>query len=257
MITIQLLGGHGNQLFQWAFGMAQAKWLGVKLQLNTSKLGGNRPYTLNQWTAEKSDVPYQVEPTVREQGMPYNPALANSIKNGDVIQGYWQTEKYFQGVEEELQALRPRATNNAALEAIFSSTQPVAVHVRRGDYTREPHASFHGNLGLEYYNNAFNYIIERILRPTFFIFSDDPQWCREHFTSEGRRSVVVVEPLEEAADIQAMSLCKHNIIANSSFSWWGAYLGKKGDRVVVAPKNWFQSKDEDARDIVPERWVRL
>jgi hypothetical protein len=252
MITIQLIGGHGNQLFQWAFGMAQAKRLGVRLQLNTSKLGGARPYSLNQWTAEKSDVPYKIEPTVREQGMPYNPTLANSIKNGDVIQGYWQTEKYFEGIEPELMALRPRATNNAALSEIFHVAQPVAVHVRRGDYLKEPHASFHGNLGLEYYNSAFNYILERVPRAKFFIFSDDPAWCREHFSGSA-----VVESFEEAADIHAMSLCKHNIIANSSFSWWGARLNKHEGRIVIAPKNWFQSSGEDSRDIVPERWVRL
>jgi hypothetical protein len=251
MITIQLLGGHGNQLFQWAFGMAQAKRLGVKLQLNTSKLGGNRPYTLNQWTAEKFDVPYQIEPTVREQGMPYNPALANSIKNGDVIQGYWQTEKYFQGIEEELLALRPRVTNNALLENIFNTMQPVAVHVRRGDYMREPHASFHGNLGMDYYREAMKHISDRVRHAKFFIFSDDPPWARENFGG-----CTIVEPTEEASDIQAMSLCKGGIvIANSSFSWWGAYLGK--NRIVVAPKNWFQSKDEDARDVVPERWTRI
>jgi glycosyl transferase family 11 len=251
MITMLLQGGHGNQLFQWAFGMAQAKRLGVKLQLNTSKLGGARPYSLNQWTAEKIEVPYYVEPTVREQGMPYNPTLANSIKNGDVIQGYFQSEKYFTGIEADLVALRPRVTNNALLENIFNTFQPVAVHVRRGDYLREPHKSFHGNLGLDYYREAMRYVSNRVRRAKFFIFSDDPQWCRDRFDT-----CTIVEPTEEASDIHSISLCKHSIIANSSFSWWGAYLGKK-DRVVVAPKNWFQSMEEDARDVVPERWTKI
>lgn len=252
MITIQLLGGHGNQLFQLAFGLAQAKRLGVKLQLNTSKLGGHRVYNLDQWQIQTPVVPYQIDPTVREQGMPYNPTLADSIKNGDVIQGYWQTEKYFESVEAELLALRPRVTANALLENIFNIMQPVAVHVRRGDYMREPHASFHGNLGMDYYREGMKYIYDRVRHAKFFIFSDDPQWARENFDG-----CTIVEPSEEASDIQAMSFCKGGIItANSSFSWWGAWLGKK-DRIVVAPKNWFQSKDEDARDIVPERWVRI
>jgi hypothetical protein len=206
---------------------------------------------LNQWNGDKLEVPYAVQPNVSEVGMPFNPSIANSIVNGDVIQGYWQSEKYFQGVEEELTALRPRATNNAALEAIFSEIQPVAVHVRRGDYTREPHASFHGNLGMDYYREAMKYVTDRVRHTKFFIFSDDSTWCEENFKGH-----YIVHPTEEAADIQAMSLCKSAIIANSSFSWWGAYLGKR-DRIVVAPKNWFQTSSEDARDIVPERWIKI
>lgn len=179
MITIQLLGGHGNQLFQYAFGLAQAKRLQTTLQLNTSKLGGARPYSLDQWQIQTSVTPYQGEPTVREQGVPYNPTLANGVKNGDVIQGYWQTEKYFEGIEADLLALRPRATANMLLENIFNTVQPVAVHVRRGDYMREPHASFHGNLRMDYYREGMKYISDRAHHAKFFIFSDDPQWARK------------------------------------------------------------------------------
>lgn len=264
MITIQLLGGHGNQLFQWAFGLAQAKRLGTKLQLNTSLLRGDRPFSLNQWNLDLLSVPYQVQATFREQGMPYNPDLANTIKNGDVIQGYWQTEKYITSIEDELFALGPRETDNRTLELVQNPPTSVAVHVRRGDYLKEPHKSFHGNLDWEtYYKPAMDYVRSKVEDPKFYIFTDDPKWVRWSWPTE---DTVVIDPTTEAADIFSMALCRHAITANSSFSWWGAHLGdirdgrrrhRTEDRVVVAPKNWFQSTEEDARDIVKTGWVKI
>lgn len=254
MITMKLLGGHGNQLFQWAFGLVQAKRLNTRLQLNTSALRGNRPFSLHQWTFPRIDVPYQTDVTVRELSMPYNPFFMDSVKSGDVIQGYFQTEKYFQGLESEIRSLlRPQVTDNGTLEKIYNATNPVAFHVRRGDYLMEPHKSFHGNLDAGYYQKALSYILERVSNPKIFVFSDDPEWCRSAFPQFD-----VVTPTQEAEDIYSMSQCKHAVIANSSFSWWGSWLGDdKKNRIVVAPRNWFQSKDEDSRDIVPERWVKI
>jgi hypothetical protein len=262
MITSILLGGAGNQLHQLAFGLAQARRLNTQLQLDISRLGGYRLYTLDQWDKPGCWVttPWKSQPTVREASLSYNKTLVDSIKDGDILEGYWQTEKYTTNILSDLMNLRPRVTNYISDYQIFKAKNSVAVHVRRGDYLTEPHKSFHGNLGREYYKIAMDYVRERVEDPTFFIFTDDPDWVRESWYTDfslGREAVL--DPGVEAADIFSMSLCEHAIIANSSFSWWGAWLGgPRAGRIVIAPKNWFApAANQDDRDIVPERWVRL
>lgn len=255
MITIKLMGGMGNQMWQYAFGLAQARRLGVELQVDTSHLGGKRPLALNQWQIELNLVERQM-PTITEQGMGYNQELVNRIKDGDVLQGYWQNEKYINSIEEDLRefVFVPRASINRSLKLLNSNS--VAVHIRRGDYLQEPHKSFHGVLSLKYYLDAFTRIWdERGLDAQFFIFSDDTEWVKKEFGSE--RFIFMPSKLE-AEDIYLMSLCKHAVIANSSFSWWGAWLGDgKENRIVIAPKKWFDQANEDYSGIVPDRWVKI
>jgi hypothetical protein len=260
MITVKLMGGMGNQMFQYAFGLAQARRLWVGLQLDTTVLGGHRPYQLQQWGI---DVPLveRITPTIREQGMPYNPKLVEQIKNGDCLEGYWQSEKYFESIRINLRTVfSPKDGPSIRAEALYSDiTKPnsVAVHIRRGDYLLEPHKSFHGVLGWEYYKAGMNYIRERVENPKFFFFSDEPEWVREHFyTDFSLGEQIVVESGLEAEDIYMMALCSHSIIANSSFSWWGGWLGNNQDRIVIAPKKWFNT-DIDTSDLIPDRWVRL
>jgi len=136
---------------------------------------------------------------------------------------------------------------------IRAEKYPVFVHVRRTDYLKEPHASFHGNLSLDYYEEGMRSIKKAFPDATFFIFSDDPIWCKQNFPDD-----VAICGTKDYEDLYLQSLCRSAIIANSSFSFWGAWLGpyQKGG-VVIAPKNWFKSTAVDSSDIVPDRWVRI
>lgn len=261
MITVKLMGGMGNQMFQYVMGLQQSLIHKTKLQLDVSPLGGTRPFQLGQW-----QIPFDVCPpqktTIYETGMRYNQATVDCIKNGDVLQGYWQSEKYFSNFErmEVRKMFCPAGLPTERAKALYNGLtgdEAVAVHVRRGDYLVEPHKSFHGVLDMRYYQRAISLIQVRTLNPQFFLFSDDPAWCKQQF--KGLADVVVVETGQEAEDIYLMAHCKHAIIANSSFSWWGAWLGEwQKDRTVIAPKKWFTDEaKQDYSDIVPERWLKI
>lgn len=259
MITVVLQGGAGNQLFQYGFGLAQARRLNTQVQFDATRLAANRPFSLGQWNIDSFNLSSRLKPTVQEQGMPYNQQLVDSIKDGDVIQGYWQSEAYLESVKEDLLSIKPLDRRRYLEDEILKEENSVAIHVRCGDYLVEPHKSFHGNLGWEYYGAAIQHIKERISNPKFFLFTDDPRRVSELFYTDYTPNYMIVEPGSEAADIYAMSMCDHVITANSSFSWFGAWLGDpRSNEIVIAPKNWFgPSSKEDASDVCPPRWVRL
>lgn len=248
-------------LFQSAFAMAQAArfqtgWNVDKSLLN--KAATVRSYTLDQWQMIPADAGIKM-PTVCEEGMAYNQTLVDRIEDGDVLKGYWQSERYFISIKDEIyQRFKPRKEPDIRQVAGVVS---VAVHVRRGDYLIEPHKSFHGNLSWEaYYKPAMDYMRERFADPYFFIFTDDPTWVRENWYTDfslGRQ--IVMDPGPEAQDIWLMANCNHAIIANSSFSWWGAYLGEQFNksRIVIGPKQWFDKGPKDTQDIMPERWRKI
>lgn len=260
MITVKLMGGMGNQMFQYAFGAACAARLNTQIELDPSMLGGERPFNLGQWSMYLS---LANKPTnVFELGMGYNQKLVDSIKDGDVLQGYWQSEKYFAKLIPD--ALRQVFVPFAPLPDIPGmppiGENSVAVHVRRGDYLKEPHKSFHGNLDSSYYGPAIDVIEQAVDYPQYFIFTDDPEWVREKWCTELSVNQEFVMPIiSEAHTLHLMGLMQHAIIANSSFSWWGAWLGdEKTDRVVIAPEKWFANMGGDNySDIVPERWLKI
>lgn len=257
MITARFMGRLGNQMFEYAMARAQAKRLGVELGLDTTLYRVDHPFQLKQWAGVTERIVERSAPTVYEQGMPYNPAV-ESIKDGAVLQGYWQSYKYFSNIWPDLrQVFIPKEFNPDAREkviAIANVQTSVAVHVRRGDYLKSPHKEFHGVLSLTYYNTAMTMIREKVNCPTFFIFAEDTEWTKENFQAPDQ---IVMEPGREAEDIWLMSLCKHHIIANSSYSWWGAWLAEPEGQVVIAPKNWYASGQEDTRDLLPERWITI
>ena len=275
MITTRLQGGIGNQMFQFAMGLAQAKRLGVELRLDISALrGGRRSYQLDQWhrfcpenrapVSNEYRITINNSTTINENGMPHNPGLIEHIKDGAVLNGYWQTEKYFKHLESELRGIfHPRTTGvgtltqedqkyMAWLERIQNEPESVMVHVRHGDYLTEPHHSYHGVLPLHYYKSQMDYIRSRTHVPKFFMFSDDEPWVRANFVES---DVVFIDAQCEAQAISLMSKCRHSIIANSSFSWWGAWLGQGGnDEIRIAPKEWFAKSNENTQDIIPDFW---
>jgi hypothetical protein len=148
---------------------------------------------------------------------------------------------------------------NARMIEEIQDVQSVAVHVRRGDYITNPNnfASL-GLCPLEYYEDANDFIEQHVKNPHFFIFTDDPEWAREHMKFSGPTKVVD-HNLGKAdyEDLRLMTHCRHFIIANSSFSWWGAWLASNPDKIVIAPKTWFMTDSFPPEDRIPGGWIRL
>lgn len=176
------------------------------------------------------------------------------------LMGYWQSEKYFQGVAPTIRAdfafRSPLAGRNEALANDILGLNAVSLHVRRGDYVNDrTTAATHGVCSLDYYRKAIQYMEDRVDNPVVFVFSDDMPWVRQHLALP--LPVRYVEHNERAYDdMHLMSLCKHHVIANSSFSWWGAWLNPAPRKIVVAPRQWF-AVDRRTEDLLPASWVAL
>jgi len=177
--------------------------------------------------------------------------------------GYWQTEKYFLPIEDkirlafkfDLKKVNDR-TNSLLLE--MKPQNAVSIHIRRGDYEYDLNAKevLGGICDMEFYKKSIHYICEKNKDPFFYIFSDDCEWVMEHFSFLLNSSIVDWNKKADSwQDMMLMSQCKHNIIANSSFSWWGAWLNSNPQKIVIAPSKWFNNFD--ALDIVPESWIRI
>lgn len=176
--------------------------------------------------------------------------------------GYFQNEKYFKHCRNELLqhfSLSSAETldekNSQILEQI-KETNSVSIHIRRGDYITLASANkFHGTCSLEYYKNAIEYIAKNVESPHFFFFSDDIDWVKENLKIDYPYTVVDFNQEKSYFDLELMKNCKHNIVANSSFSWWGAWLNENPEKIVIAPKNWLAANHKC--DIVPSEWVKL
>jgi hypothetical protein len=274
-VTSYLTGGCANQIFQYATGLALARRLGVDLNLDVSWYETATPdmprmYSLGLFKGVDARVVRSLlGRIIREEGFPYNPALFENAPRKCSLVGYWQCEKYFFELRDELrERLRPREPLPAwaiatEREILHAGDRSVFVHVRRTDYVGNP---YHATLPMDYYREAAALIAGKVPNPVFFVFSDDPEWCEANFklpyptTIAGNFDRTVEHHVgREDAELYLMRLCGHAIIANSSYSWWGAWLGAdiKGG-MVIAPKSWFgPAFKDDPRDIVPGRWIRL
>lgn len=292
VIIVKLMGGLGNQMFQYAAGRALAARLKTELQLDITGFDDMHPddtprqfeldcYKHKAVIANKTTLtrvkPGDCNPSIIERFQrlfsPNGPIFTygqpskserlqiNSVRNNTYIVGWWQDEFYFSDIREQLLAdFTPAKKLSPAYKKyeskIKSSTTPVSLHVRRGDYVTNKHASKHHGLApMTYYKKAIAYITDRVDDPAFFVFSDDIAWCKKNIKVP---NVTFVEKTNGLEDMNLMSQCSHNIIANSSFSWWGAWLNQHNDKIIVTPKTWFQNKESDnATSIVPDKWIRL
>lgn len=144
-----------------------------------------------------------------------------------------------------------------SLQVINSTTQSVCIHIRRGDYVENPHTNqVHGILPVEYYAKAIQMIRDSLNSPSFFIFSDDPKWLREQAIFKGM-NIISNTKNKDWEEMYLMSQCSHHIIANSSFSWWGAWLAENPDQIVIAPKKWFNDESFERTDKIPDDWIRI
>jgi hypothetical protein len=185
-------------------------------------------------------------------------------KNALFYIGYFQSEKYFishrKRILDDLNLLRTGSNAFKIYKDLIQSKQTsVALHVRRGDYISNPNSNIiHGFCGSEYYYNSIKYLKKYHKNLNFFIFSDDIEWCKLSFKGNYFSFIDSIE-LQDSDEMYLMSICNHNIISNSSFSWWGAWLNNNKDKTIIAPKKWFVDDHTEsyAGDIVPKEWVRI
>ncbi len=295
MIITNIIGGLGNQMFQYACARALSIKLGLPLKVAVDMFHG---YTLHQGLelskvfaldlvfAQPADLRGMIgtaraHPGVRkvlarpsfaclrnrrfiaEPSSRYWPELSQHVDSGAYLHGYWQSEYYFSeyaaDIRQEFSFRHVFAGKNAEVARMIQSGPAISVHVRRGDYVSNPKAlSMHGTCTPEYYFSAIDTLLERVPRARLFAFSDDPQWVAEVLAPRYPGLVLVDHNHGEHSyhDMHLMSLCQHNIIANSSFSWWGAWLNAYLDKMVIAPKVWF-ANGTDASDLVPSDWERM
>jgi hypothetical protein len=281
MIIVILQGGLANQMFQYAVGRQLAKLRETELQLDTSWYNradqadgvGKRVYELGPFAIEENI--YKPTTTNRlklkalghgiysddEQPYVFHKEVLD-LPNNSRLFGYFQNERYFPEIRDLLLKeftlkAAPAGKNKSLLAEISANPQAVSLHVRRGDYvTSEKHGAHHGLKGLDYYLAAAKEVMKVAPKPTFYVFSDDIQWCKENIKLDAP-TVYVDHNTYGGDDMRLMRACHHNIIANSSFSWWGAWLGDNPDKVVVAPKQWVNNPDYDTSDCLPKSWIRI
>lgn len=183
------------------------------------------------------------------------------------LDGYWASEKYFREIEnvirEELTLKVDPDEQNQKMINEISAVESISLHVRRGDYISNPDATtLFAECSLEYYYAAVNKLSQKIKKPHFFIFSDDPEWTQKNLILEYPATYVTHNSSENGyEDLRLMSHCRHHIIANSTFSWWGAWLNKNPAKIVIAPKTWFKDPIENVKlkieEFYPIEWIVL
>ena len=293
MIIIDVSGGLGNQMFQYAAGRALSEQLKQPLILDVTSFSDyslHNGFELESVFAKNFQISskHQIREILGWQAMPLvkNLAKGNRLQilrnkkhivephfqyweglrkvSGDLyISGYWQSEKYFLSIapiiREHFSFATQMSENNQRIASEIRRQNSVSLHVRRGDYvSNETNLDTHGACSLEYYDDAIKYISTRNTQLEFYIFSDDIQWVKENLNIDRPHQYINHnQGMESYNDMRLMSLCKHHIIANSSFSWWAAWLCSNASKTVVAPKRWFVKQNIDTKDITPDSWVRL
>jgi len=282
MIIVKLMGGLGNQMFQYAaarglsdetiyldlsfldrysqstesftarkyeldlFGNLKAKKLNgfiARILCHTGRFAFLKIFLPKRWNNFTVIGDNTIE-------------VIDSKKNY-ILDGYFQNEQLFKekSISIKQEFIFPTETDNLASlsNQVKNKHNSVAIHVRRGDYLKPNIGKHHPVLDIEYYKKAIEYINSKIKNPFFYIFSDDPIWCESNFTFLNFGYKIIEKRYTDWESMYLMSVCKHNIIANSSFSWWGAWLNKHEIKIVIAPKFWFPKLQNPAS----EDWIKI
>lgn len=267
MIITKLQGGLANQLFQFAYGKSLSLKYNTPLYIDNSfymshQFGSTkRNFSLNKfpnldytimpnernislWNNENKKVNTRINDNFHYKELKYNE------NSNYYLDGYWQSEKYFKEISDILKKeLSPSEEDLIRLKEIIPNNS-VSLHIRRTDYVTSN--GFHPVQSIEYYKKALSLIgdYENIV-----VFSDDIPWCKENLKFD---SMIFIDGYDDVEDLWLMSLCDHNIIANSSFSWWGAWLNNNPNKKVIAPKNWFGKQSNlNQSDIIPDSWIKI
>ena len=191
----------------------------------------------------------------------YDPGILHLPRHA-VLTGYFQSEKYFKDIRDIL--LRefvwkkePQGKNLSLLKEIQQTPGSISLHIRRCDYmTNENVAKVHGITEMSYYEAGVKAMAQKINNPKFYIFSDEPEWCRQNLKLN-HPTEYISNPGRGSEDMRLMKECRHHIIANSSFSWWGAWMNENPDKLVIAPKKWFSCQEKNTKDLIPASWHKL
>jgi hypothetical protein len=288
MVIVRLTGGLGNQMFQYAAGRALADRLGAELLLDTRafehafalKAYTRRGYALApfklratvaspadledwpSWVVEVGMRLRLVRPLLRrwhfEPAITYDPSV-RTLRQPVCLVGYWQSERYFidsaDAIRADFTLRHPLVEANAKLLELARSSGSVGLHVRRGDFVSlDSAAEMHGLCSIDYYRRAIALVRNRVPHCHYLVFSDDPQWARAELPLDSPTVFVTRNAETPELDLTLMSACKHHIIANSSFSWWAAWLGYSPEQIAVAPVPWYANPKYDARDLAVARW---
>lgn len=269
MIITRLIGGLGNQLFQYAIARHIAEIHHTTLlidltEFETYKLHKYSLFAFNIQAGFASVDEIASLTQIKEKHFHFDPDF-KSFHNNVLLKGYWQTEKYFIGISDiirnEFSVKYPLMNKDLEISKLIKNSNSVSMHIRRSDYVPDTYTDqIFDSLNLDYYINAVKLLSEKENNLEFFIFSDDPEWVKDNISLEYPHVYIVHNTADtNYEDLRLMSLCKHNIIANSSFSWWGAWLNINPNKKVYAPKKWLNSnvRNLDPRDIIPEAWTKL
>lgn len=176
--------------------------------------------------------------------------------------GIWQSEKYFldqnETIRKDLELKAPLSLNAETQLVKINNSNSVSLHIRRGDYVVNslPNKK-HGPLSSEYCDKSIRHILTLNPDSTFFIFSDDMKWVKNNLKIDYPKFYISNDNITDCEELILMSKCRHNIIANSSFSWWGAWLNTNKEKVVIAPKKWFNVENINTDDLLPHSWIQL
>lgn len=288
MFVFHLMGGLGNQMFQYAAAKALSlhRNIAFKVDFDDPYKYVKRAYGLDLFNtsvefATKRELA-ACKPKIRFEKRwwlltgrnPNNKLFAEktdyvfdpslfSVEDGAYISGFWQTEKYFLPIRDVLLKdfqirHKPSAANLQLLQQA-AGVNAVSLHIRRGDYvTVSTTNNLHGTCDINYYKKAIEYIASKTNNPVFFVFSDDMDWVKSNLESE--YPLVFVDINDDKTsyeDLRIMSTCRHHIIANSSFSWWGAWLNDKNNKMVICPERWTNKHNSNTIDLIPTDWIKL
>lgn len=261
-MTIKLKGGLGNQMFQYAHGR-KLELSGQKVVFDISFFAGSRAN--NDISRDfKLDV-FNLGTNAEFLNKPSSFSIfIAKVKKvlGVKVEEYYQGVKYFIDISD---IIKKEFTLKNGLSEVMrdfeekvSDSNSISLHIRRGDYIADARTNaFHGVCGLDYYQAAMKLIKERVSAPIFFVFSDDIDWAKENLKG-GEFVFVSCSSVKDYEELILMSKCKHNIVANSSFSWWGAWLNNNSEKIVIAPRKWFADEISNTdNDIVSSEWIKI
>lgn len=267
MIIVRVVGGLGNQMFQYAYAKAlQHKGYDVKLDISKfKKYKLHGAYQLDKYNIDleianpiSESLPKKVLlKSVKESNLLFDKKM-QTLQGNEYVKGYFQTEKYFTKIRAMLLEqfkIKVEISNKAQdiAKDILSFKNTCSLHIRRGDYVSNPKAkSIHGTCSLDYYKKALQLVNSSYNNTHFFIFSDDIEWAKKNLPVENTMYVEGTKIPHE--DLYLMSLCHHNITANSSFSWWGAWLNTNLEKMVISPKKWYVQKENE---VICKNWIKI
>lgn len=287
---ILLQGGLGNQMFQYAFYLAQ-KQKNPKVKCDSSIVkiknehNGYELYNVFKIKTEASALTYVftkilnrlksnknitrlisifLKITLIKDSIPseYKPEILVT-KTRNYYLGYWQSEKYFKNISETIRTAFTFDVTKLSQESRqtaqeIQNTNSISIHIRRGDYLLDKYQKLYGGIcTLDYYTKAINHMLKNFPDCKFFIFSDDIKWVEENLCNliHNKTFIDFNKGKNSWQDMYLMSICKHNIIANSSFSWWAAWLNLNKNKIVISPNKFLNIGD--SKDLIPEDWIKI